>query len=207
MKNFIKIISACDNNYKQLSDLSFSTVEKFCKVNNFLCERFLIKDFNRPASWFKIEKIIEEMESSKTKYFMWIDADALIYNMNFNLESILSTNKNFYVSKDLNNFNLGVFIIKNNEFSLNLLKKIYSMTEYDHHIWWEQAAFIDLFEKNYNFIQDNVEIVEQCILNAYDYRYYGSNENNIGHYNKDSFVIHFPALSYDLRFSLINKLL
>ena len=202
----LKIISSYNERYKSISDLSFSTVLSFCEKHNFKCERFLINQFSRPPAWFKIFQLIKEIESSTEDYFVWIDADAIIYNMDFDLKFLLSDNQDLYIAKDLNNFNTGVFIIKNCDFNLNLLKKMYSMIQYDNHIWWEQAAFIDLFESNYENIQSRVKIVDQSILNAYDYRYYGLDEFYNGHYNKNSFTVHFPSLPLETRLKLMKKL-
>lgn len=203
----IKIVSACDDNMKVLSDISYPTIEKYCQFWNFSCERFNIKNFNRPASWYKISLLINEIDSNQFDYIMWVDSDAIIYNQNFDLRSLLRADKDFYLSKDLNNFNCGVFIIKCSDFSKSILEKIDSMSEYVNHIWWEQGAFIELFESNFNNIQDKVQIVDQNILNAYDYRFYGESEFHLGQYNKNSFVVHFPALPYHFRIDLMKNLL
>jgi hypothetical protein len=207
MKPKLKIISACDEKMMNLSDLSFFSVVNFCKKHNFDCERFAIESFDRPPSWFKIKLLIHQLQNTDYDYIMWIDADACINNYEFDISSILCHEKSFFVAKDLNDFNLGVFIIKNNQFAKSILFKIYSMTEYLNHIWWEQAAFIDLYKQNYNSIQEQVSIIEQKTLNAYDYRYYGYDEKHSGHYNKDSFVVHFPSLDPSLRYNLIQNII
>jgi hypothetical protein len=203
----LKIISACDSNIKWLSDITYPTVQKYSEINNFSHEHFSIENFDRPSSWCKIPLLLNEINSNNFDYLMWIDTDAIIYNQNFNILNLIKTNKDFYLCKDLHNLNLGVFIIKCSNFSKSILQKMYSMSDYIDHVWWEQAAFIELYNSNFNKIQNNVEIVNQNILNAYDYRFYGSNESHSGHYDKNSFVIHFPALPYNLRADLIKNLL
>jgi hypothetical protein len=203
----IKIISAFDENMRELSDLSFSSVEKFCKKHDIDCERFLIENFDRPAPWFKILLLIDQLKNNDYDYIMWIDADACINNLNFDISSILQENKSFYISKDFNNFNSGVFIVKNTPFIADILQKIYSMSEYINHIWWEQAAFIDLYEQNYMSLQDNTCLVKQNILNAYDYSHYGYNRNKEGNFDEYSFVIHYPSLPYNVRFQEIKNII
>jgi hypothetical protein len=207
MSSKIKIISAFDENMRGLSDLSFSSVEKFCKKQGVDCERFLIENFERPAPWFKILLLINQLKDNNYDYIMWIDADACINNLDFDITNILQDHKSFYISRDFNNFNSGVFIVKNTPFITDLLHKIYSMSQYINHIWWEQAAFIDLYEQNYMSLQEEVCLVKQKILNAYDYRHYGYNANQEGNFDKESFVVHYPSLPYNVRFQEIKNII
>ena len=207
MSSKIKIISAFDENMRDLSDLSFSSVEKFCEKQGIDCERFFIENFERPAPWFKILLLINQLKDNTYDYIMWIDADACVNNLDFDVTSILQDDKSFYISRDINNFNSGVFFVKNTPFITDLLHKIYSMNQYINHIWWEQAAFIDLYEQNYMSLQEEVCLVKQKILNAYDYRYYGYNENQEGNFDKESFVIHYPSLPYNIRFQEIKNII
>jgi hypothetical protein len=201
----IKIISACDKNIKYLSDISFQSVQKYCLLNGFSCERYIISNYDRPPAWYKIYAIKNSLDEGYD-YVVWVDADAVIYNQNFDLIKLLNTKKTVYVSKDLNDFNTGVLIFKNNDLSKQVLDFIYSKTEYLYDTWWEQRAFIKTFDLNYLNIQDETEVVPQKILNSYDYRLYGLGPNYSGHFNSESFVIHYPSLPYELRFQEIKNI-
>jgi hypothetical protein len=78
------------------------------------------------------------------------------------------------------------------------------MTEFDSHYWREQAAFISLYDKNYNDIQSIMKLVEQGSINSYDYSLYGMNYP-IGQVNDNSLLIHFPGLPNDRRFNLMSQ--
>jgi hypothetical protein len=200
----IKIISAYNEKMKALSDLSFRATEEFCEKHGFDCERYKIVEYDRPASWYKIKVILECLDQNYD-FLLWIDADAIILNKNFNLKSLIKTDKNFYISKDLNTLNFGVFLARKNEFSKDLFEKIYSMTEYINHAWWEQAALIDLYNLDYNNIQSKTELVPQNTLNAYEYQYYGFDRSHDGQIDSNSFIAHFPALPLDSRLFLMKK--
>lgn len=199
----IKIISAYDKNFKEISDLSFPTLEKFSQKNQFDCERFFIEDFKKPAPWFKIDALIKAIELKQHDYVLWIDSDAIIFNQNFDIESIINNNKILHIAKDFNNINSGVMLWKTCEEGLSLLYKIQSMSEkYLNHIWWEQAAIIELYENNVDNILENTKFVEQSTLNAYEMVYYHRNIKK-GQINKNSFICHFPSLAIEIRKKLI----
>jgi hypothetical protein len=203
----IKIITACDDKMKSLSNISFATIKDYCNFNNIDYKRVLIQNFERPASWFKIKLLLEEIKINQHNYVMWIDTDAIINNNNFDIKELLISNKEIYLSKDFNNFNCGVMILKNSRFNIDLLTKIWSMDEYLTNAWWEQAAFIDLYNENYKDLKNRVEIVPQNILNAYDYTFYGFDENKNGHYSESSFIVHFPALPFEIRKQRMEEIL
>lgn len=207
-------ISAFNSGYKHLSDLTFPTVESFCSKNGFSAIRFEIPDhFDRPSSWFKIKKLIDlindDSGSSQFDYFAWIDCDAAILNAEFDVSIFLQNGFDFFIAKDFNNFNCGSFFIRNCNESLVLLQEIYNRTEYLNHIWWEQAAFIDLYESNFRNLQSRTKIVDQSILNSYDYNFYGRDLNFSGSVSKESFIFHCPSLPLktreDLLIYYINK--
>jgi hypothetical protein len=202
----IKIISACDEKIKSLSDLSFQSIEKYCTSQGFDCERYIISAYNRPPAWYKIHAIKKNLEEGYD-YVIWIDADAVIYNQNFDLLKLLNSQKTVYIAKDLNNFNTGVLIFKKNTISMQILDFIYSQTEYLHDVWWEQRAFIKTFDLNFLNIQEETEIVPQNILNSYDYYFYGYDHNHVGNFNSQSFIIHYPSLPYEIRFQQIQNII
>lgn len=205
----ILYISASNGDHIHLSDLTFPTVERFCLKNGYSFRRYDIpQEYDRPASWFKISAFIDlldhQYENQEFEYFGWIDSDAAIINKDFNLEKILETKFDIFISKDFNNFNCGSFLIKNCSENLILLKEIYQKTEYIDHIWWEQAAFIDLYESNFRNLQSRTKIVDQSILNAYDYRFYGKDLNFLGSVNQESFIIHCPSLPLKTRLEILS---
>lgn len=201
----IKIISAYDEKFKEISNLSFPTLEKFSQKNKFDCERFLVEGFKKPTPWFKIDALINTIELDQYDYVLWVDADAIILNQNFNIESLINNNKILHIAKDFNNINTGVMLWKVCEESLSLLYKIQSMSEkYLNHIWWEQAAILELYKNNVDNILESTEFVEQSTLNAYEMVYYHRNIKK-GQINKNSFICHFPALPIEIRKRLINN--
>lgn len=198
------IITAFTDNYKEFFNLSEPVLTDYCNKNNY--ERYVYSisnNYSRPASWYKVERLLEHTRKGKG-FSLWLDIDTIIVNSNFKLESLIVENKFIYISKDINNINAGVLMIKNNDYCNNFFTKVWNSTQYLNHCWWEQAAIIELIEQNYMNIAEHIEYVPQNILNAYEYIHYGYPDNP-GQVNSDSFIFHCPALSYPLRLRLLQK--
>jgi hypothetical protein len=154
--------------------------------------------------------IIKELESKNYKYLLWIDTDALINNYDFNLTSVLRRGKQLYMSKDHNGINAGVILIKNTKLMLNFFKKIQSMEDFIHKVNWDNAAIVNLINKNYLNIKTKLEIVPQKILNSYLYNLYKDIPTNKqkGNFDKNiSFIVHFPGFSPELKLHFMQNFL
>lgn len=201
----ITVISGYTDTIKDLASISFSTIEKYCKYNNINYDVSIIpKNYSRPYSWFKVEKLIK-YTSSNIGYTLWIDADAIIINNNFNLYSIIKPDKYIYVSRDFNNINCGSILIQNNTYTTKFLIELWNQVNFINHIWWEQGAFIHLCDNNFMDIKNHIEYIPQHIFNAYDYNYYDTVFNIDGHINEDSFIFHTPGLPNQIKLKLLKE--
>ena len=202
----IKIITGNTENFSSITEITHPYLIKYCKLHKIDYEIIKIQqNYERPFSWFKIKEILLQLDQDY-KYFLWLDADTLIINQHTDINKIIASNKILYISKDFNNINCGVMIWKNSELSKQILSKIYSMTEYLNHQWWEQAALIELIEINYLDINNNIEYVDQNILNAYKYKYYIGNDKipQNSNVDKDSFILHVPGKNNTQRIKIIQ---
>lgn len=201
----IKIISAYAGSYKEYIDISSFAIERYCSKHNYDYSIYSIPHtFNRPHSWFKISKFLEILANEDYDYTLWLDADATIVSINTKLESFIKENKNIYISKDMNNINCGIILIKNDNLTKQYLDEVWNKTKYINHHWWEQAAFIELIDSNFSNICQSIEYLDQSIFNAYDYNYY-TEKRPEGQVNDKSIIFHAPGLSHDTRLNLIKK--
>lgn len=148
--------------YKRITEKGRITKVKYCEKNNYdFIEDETIHDSKRPFSWSKIPLIKKYLPNYD--YLVWIDGDTMIFNQDKTLESFIdkymvNKNKEFLVATDAGNeMNLGVFFIKNTEYMLSLLDKIYDQTEFINHHLWEQASF----KRLYNTLP---ELKEKCVV-------------------------------------------
>ena len=162
-----KIITAYNHRYETLANIVTPIFRDYCSYHKYQYQEYIISDnYLRPAPWAKIEYLLKEIDQRPNYYTLWIDSDAVILNKNIDLWSFVKPNKFLYLSKDHNNINSGVVLIKNHIEIKNLLLKAWTLTQYLNHEWWEQAALIDLITKNYNGINYYIEYIEPEIFNT-----------------------------------------
>jgi hypothetical protein len=199
--NHLTIITAYTSNIQELSDLSYDSLIRYGTKHNIPVVRQLLTNPTRPASWHKIECILNTLEYSN--YVMWIDCDTTIIDYDFNITEMLDESE-IYVSRDINGINCGIMIWRNTPRTLEILNKIWSMTEFLNHQWWEQAAFHKLYDDNYNDIQTITKFVDQSKINAYDYSLYGLSYP-VGQVGDDSMILHLPGVSNQRRIEIIKQ--
>ena len=190
----IKIVSSYTrtNLYKEMSDLTYPTVEKYCEIQGIDSERFDVTDVQIHPYFAKIPIILEGI--TKYDYVMWIDSDAYILNRGFDLKNLVSSGKDLYISEDYNGINNGVMIWRKCDFTQKILNRVMELyEEYKDHQWGEQAALKNLIDSNYLLAKEKVEYVPQSILNAYDYSLFQVYRSD-GNFNRNSFVVHFPGV-------------
>lgn len=200
----IKVLTACDHRLRSIAELNTPILRQYCNNNGYELVVKNIENFDRPPPWFKIIAILEEFEKNDCSHVLWIDTDTLILKQDFKLESLLKDDKHFYVAKDLNGINSGIFIMSNNNLMKEILKAVDSLCpKYINHIWWEQAAIMQLLEENYLDINKHVEYVPQNILNAYDKSLLQTVNN--GYVNQDTFILHLPSINNTKRYETISR--
>ena len=83
---------------------------------------------------------------------MWLDADALITNVETKLESFNKTleqaDKGMLITEDHYGINTGVFFLRGGWRSRILLNLIWCNRFYISHGWWEQSALMDLMRRH-----------------------------------------------------------
>lgn len=152
----LKIISAYNQHFKEVGDISAKSIALYATVNNFEFEIFNIDNFDRPPSWMKIYLLIQEIKSKKYDFILWIDADACFIRVDKNILDEVKLNKDFYLvnhictigqikgfpglSVQCERPNMGVMLIKTTDWSKQFLENIWQQEEFIHHYWWEQAA-------------------------------------------------------------------
>ncbi len=207
----MKIVTSYTENIKDISDLSMFSYKDYCKKNGISFSREKLENIERQPTWYKIPQILRSFEEGHD-VVIWVDADTMLINNDFEINSILDDNL-IYISKDFNNFNCGVMIWKKNDITIDILNKLWTMDIYYidkktniKYTWYEQAAFINLYEKNYNNIQKITKIVDQKILNAYDYKHYNHTTDRSGIVSKESFIFHIPGIPNDEKYDAMIKI-
>jgi hypothetical protein len=118
---------------------------------NYLLLKQIPSNFPRPYAWAKVCLLYYALEHGY-KNTMWLDGDALITNVETNLESFLKTleeqDKSILITKFGYIINTGVFFLRGGWKSKILLNLIWCNRFYISHGWWEQAALMDLMRRH-----------------------------------------------------------
>lgn len=200
----MEIVMAATSSYSEILAINEPLVHKYANRHNLGFNFVKIPDdYERPFSWFKIEVLMYELMYED--YVLWLDADTLIINQEFDINSILEIDKLLYVAEDINGMNCGVMMWKGCTASIDFLKQVWTKTEYLNHIWWEQAAIHELVKDNYGDIKSRIKYMPQNIWNAYDYTTLGLPGTQPGQADRSSFVMHFPAMSVTRRINHMKK--
>jgi hypothetical protein len=204
----IKIITAFDHNYDNMFDTNQAILAQYCEKHGYSLLIKKISNFDRPASWYKIKAILEEMQDN-CDFIFWIDVDTLILNMNQKIEYLLDNTNYLFISQDKFSINAGIFCVKNNTYMVDFLNKVYdlySIYNEAHPLGgvYEQSAILHLLQHNYNNIRSYVKVFPGHITNAYDPETKPDYVKN--HVTSDSFILHTPNTKPDsLRTTVINK--
>jgi hypothetical protein len=200
----LKIITAYNTKYKSLINITQDITKNYCDYHGFAFEAYEIpENYARPNAWAKIQYLITNIEQNEYKYILWLDADTIINNPKYDIVSVITPHKYIYLSKDHHDINTGVWLLKNNSYNRDMLYKIWDMTEYMDHAWWEQAAFIDLVDNNWNNITDFIQYIPSKAFNGY---MAPITDDPTYHADESTFILHLPGSTMEFRHhQLMNK--
>lgn len=180
----IAIVSLYDRSYKEIgqySDYNKIVYAQKHKYDIFLYHNKL--DDSRHVAWSKIPAIENHLDHYD--WIWWTDADSLVMNKDIKLESFIKENFDLIITQEATakNYNTGSFLIKNSDWSKQLLKDIYEQTEYSHMPPWEQQALAKLLKKNHKLFE-HILVLPQRTMNSHI-------SEPGGTYKKGDFIIHF----------------
>lgn len=199
----MEILTAYTEKFKNILDITLPRLHTYCNIHKFDYTCIKLEEVNeRPHSWYKISMFLKGIEQ-QNDFLLWIDADAVILNTKFDPYTLVEDGFDFYMSKDFNNINFGVVMIRCNDYVKTVLKEVWNRTEFLTHPHWEQAAFIQLVSENFLDINSKIKYIPQKIFNAYDHSHYGVSHPE-GEVCDETFIFHTPSLPLELRGQLIR---
>ena len=120
------VVMFYDENIKSYGEINYYINKKYCE--KYYIELILAtnkKYNNRHPAWERLPLLLDNIVNYD--YLIWIDADAFFYGDVNNITDFIIEKSvyNFIFSNDIgdNNINTGIFIVKNNQYSIDFLKK------------------------------------------------------------------------------------
>jgi hypothetical protein len=145
------ICSLADENYARPLAIAASTFERYALLHGW---RLDVHDGTlapeRPTAWSKLLLIRALLADHELVW--WIDADAVIVDMEPDVLDQLERGKHLYLTVHTwgadppgrRSPNSGVMLWRRSDWSLRLLDTLWNHTRYMHHPWWENAALLDV---------------------------------------------------------------
>lgn len=186
------ILTCTTKNRAPLYKLTNITKMKFAS-SNLNIKYVFDGDFNnndsRKAYWNKI--LFCRKHIKKFDWIMWMDDDAGIIDQTFNIEAFIEAatqnGEKIIAAEDENGFNCGIFLMKNDEFCISFLDKVYNelYEKFKNDIWPEQNAmkYLLSLEENKKYFK----IVPGYLINAHHPCYISDVPNLMNDY---TFIVH-----------------
>lgn len=183
----IALVTMYDDNCKSYAQLSDITKKEYCRLHNYdyICMKQNAAPGKHPV-WGKIRVVRDLLNTYDI--VIWVDADAIIANKNFNIQPYIIDNFDLYISQDNNGINTGIFIIKNTETGKKILDQIWnSYRQFQYVTFRQQACLGYLWKTKYG---PNIRILPHKLINSYDDIYPQRDRVNI--YKQGDFILHLP---------------
>lgn len=146
----ICICSSYDEGFSAIGNLTAQTLRAYASRFGFSVEIEPNIKMERHPAWHRVQ-FIPELLNRGYEYVLWLDADALIVRYDFDIRRVINGKSDLYlVQHDNPNHrptlvpNTGVMLVRNSKWSVDLFHKLWNMTEYLDHCWWENGALIKL---------------------------------------------------------------
>ncbi|KAK9719441.1 hypothetical protein K7432_004777 [Basidiobolus ranarum] len=195
----IAILMAFDNHQSYYLPRSLEDKKDYAKLHGYKFLQDGVHDSGKTAVWGKIASLRKFMRQyPKIKWFWWIDLDTIILDPYYALEDhILGgtrhprfANKDVIMAYDFNGFNAGSFMIRNSEWSLDFLKRLYSPEFHNRFGYQEQGAMQHLFESD-TTVAEHFYIIPQRKFNAFPPGNYPNVEEH--GFQEGDFLVHFAG--------------
>ena len=222
----LKIITSYDANFKKIGDITFKSISQYSKKFNLRFENLKMPSTGRPLSWNKIKLLQEEIKKGENEFIMWIDADAFFHKDAKNILHELDSNHeiflvNHYCSVHkgskfkntiltINRINCGMMIFKVSQFNLDFLEKVWNEEKYINHVWWEQAAIMDIIglkAEITNNLNDNIGddfYLKKIRFLSKEWNSIPSN-NEISNESVNPSIIHLAGINNFERIEILNE--
>lgn len=151
------IATAYTENFREIGDLAAMTHRFYADRHGLDAKAQVGFTLDRPASWFRV-RWIPQLFDEGYDYVLWVDADAIFSRFDVDIRSLIDPNADMHMvqhhiklrRREFMSPNMGVILLRNCQWSRDLLAQLWSMTEYTNHHLWENGAFLKLAGYNNN---------------------------------------------------------
>lgn len=156
-------------------------------------------DPSRPAAWNKLLAVRNALLSRQTEWVMWIDADAIVMNMDFPATRLIDSRTDLICASDHNGLNTGIFLVRYCDWSLRFLDCAYFLGEVradpdGYNPLWEQSTLKHLM-RHFAETESHIKVLPQAAMNS-----------SMETYRAGDFIVHLSGLSNEHRLAALASL-
>lgn len=164
----ICLITLSTKNIFNYASITEETKREYCEKHNydFLVQHGVL-DPSRHPSWSKI--LLVGSLLSFYDWVFWSDADSIISDYNIKLEQFLDPKYCVIVTKDwhpMSMFNFGNVFFRNEPWTFQFLKDLYSREDMKDAPWWEQSVAHLLWSTRKD-VRKNLKICNKRLFNGH----------------------------------------
>lgn len=217
--DFLRSPTETDNTCEEVFELTLPSKQRYTKKHGYdlLTLRSFGEDTNniflpnhlgflRVLHCFKMLKYYDTV--------MWIDADAILTNLNYKIENFTDNNSSLCVSWDWNgkqSFSTGNFILKNTNETEELYQAFLSIGDFvvKNKHWGEEQTTFNLIYNNTE-LKNTIKILDHNYLNSVP------SKSTLGEvwstrpeipypWNEDCFLAHITGIPNNNRIEILNR--
>lgn len=189
-----------------MAEIIVPNAAEYCEKHGYELEILEYPEWGSNTGYEKLELIKEMFLDGDADVIFSMDCDTLITNHKHKVEDYLQEGKDFYITKDVNSFNAGSFIIRKSEWSLYFIDYLLSKRGLEG-MYCEQNA-IECFDREFPNSKE-IKVLPHPSINSYHYFLYPSHEDitssEAGCWWEGCFVLHLPGLGFEQRLDILKS--
>jgi hypothetical protein len=147
--NLALVTLSVGEEFERMAALVNGPKRRFCERWEYdFVEFHELLDPNRPPAWSKIRAVQDVLPDYD--WVVWSDVDAVLWKTHDGLRRFISAANGADVILQCDQYaiNTGVLFIRHSDWSFEFLDTVYRQEQFIDHPWWEQAAIIELLERD-----------------------------------------------------------
>ena len=153
----IACVTLYDRAFASIGWMCRTTLTRYGRLHGYDVITADSVDCDRPAPWHKV-RFARALFDEGYDFVFWVDADAVVADFRPDVAGLIRPDKDLHlVRHEFDGFpapvaNTGVFLIRNCDWSRDLLDRMWALDQYAEATWWENAAFIHLLGGGFDLV-------------------------------------------------------
>jgi hypothetical protein len=196
----LAIVTLYDKNFSSVGKLTAARMRRYAELQGYrFVEHRSTLDGTRSAPWNKILAAQQALATARVKWVLWLDADAVVMNFDFRLESLIVDGADAIFASDFNGLNSSAFLIRNCDWSKRFLETVYNLGDISYELdrfglKWEQNTIKHVLN-NFRGFAEHVAVQPERRMSA-----------SPGEYQPGDFILHLGGMPNEERLKILAEL-